>query len=81
MLKLLDRNVRLCDGITRREWLRIGGIGLGGLTLPSLLQQRAQAGAKPVKAKSVIVLWFTGGVPQHETWDPKPEAAEEIRGR
>lgn len=80
MLNLLDRNVRLCDGMTRRQWLQIGGIGLGGLTLPGLLQQRAQAGAKAGKAKSVIVLWFTGGVPQHETWDPKPEAPEEIRG-
>jgi hypothetical protein len=79
----------LCDGISRREWLRVGGIGLGGLSLSSLLNNRALAADRPApsdrstsfgKAKSVIVFNLNGGVPQHETWDPKPNAPEDIRG-
>ncbi|MCC2668171.1 MAG: hypothetical protein K0Q72_642, partial [Armatimonadetes bacterium] len=70
-------------GLTRREVLRVGGLGLGGLTLSSLLQ--AQAGAAPGsrsfgRARSCILLYMVGGPPQHETWDPKPEASAEIRG-
>jgi hypothetical protein len=79
MLKLLDRGTPLCDGITRRDWLRIGGLGMMGLTLPNLLAARAQAGAaRTGRAKSCIVLCFLGGPPQHETWDPKPDAPAEI---
>jgi hypothetical protein len=73
--------------LSRRDWLRIGGLELGALTLPAL----ASAGTKPAslptelsgsfgRAKSVIVIFLGGGPPQHETWDPKPEAPEEIRG-
>jgi hypothetical protein len=83
MLRIHGSAPRLCDGLTRREWLRIGGIGLGGLTLPHLLRLQAAAGGeqKPrASAKSVIVLFNTGGMPQHETWDPKPEAPAEVRG-
>jgi len=68
--------------INRREWLRAGGLGCLGLSLPSLLQ------AKPPKsrdgsfgrAKSCILLFLSGGPPQHETFDPKPDAPLEIRG-
>jgi hypothetical protein len=86
MLSIQDRPVRLCDGLTRREWLRVGGLGLAGLTLPQLVgARRAQAafagGDRSFgKAKSCIVLFLMGGPPQHETWDPKPEAPAEIRG-
>ncbi|MDX1944206.1 MAG: DUF1501 domain-containing protein [Pirellulaceae bacterium] len=85
MLRILDpAGMRLCDGLSRRDWLRIGGIGLGGLALPSLLSQPARAGAGTSvsfgKAKSVIVVGLIGGPPQHETWDPKPDAPAEIRG-
>jgi hypothetical protein len=78
MLQLNAHSPRLCDGISRREWMRIGGIGLGGLTLPRLL--RAKANGTGGKAKSVIILYNTGGIPHHETWDPKPDAPAEIRG-
>ncbi len=84
MLRILGQGSKLCDGLTRREWLRIGGIGLGGLTLPRLLRARAEASAAGKRsngpAKSVIVLFNSGGVGQHEAWDPKPEAPAEIRG-
>jgi len=65
--------------------MRVGGLGLGGLTLPSLLKARAEAGTtgesdRPGKAKSVIFLFFGGGLPQHEMWDPKPDGPKETRG-
>ncbi|HVS36795.1 MAG TPA: DUF1501 domain-containing protein [Gemmataceae bacterium] len=66
--------------LTRREWLRIGGLaGLGLLTGPG-----AAAAARPFpgfgKAKSVLVVFTSGGQSQIDTWDPKPDAPEEIRG-
>jgi hypothetical protein len=76
---ILGKRPRLCDGLTRREWLRVGGLSAFGLSLPALLGARA-AGATPTKAKSCIVLFHLGGPPQHETWDPKPDAPPEIRG-
>ena len=61
--------------------MRIGGLGLGGLTLPALRQaQSALPTSVAPTAKRVILLGLTGGAPQHETWDPKPEAPNGIRG-
>jgi hypothetical protein len=81
MLRLLARGPRLCDGLSRREWLRLGGLGAFGLSLPQL---RAARAARPEgsfgKARSCILLFHLGGPPQHETWDPKPEAPAEVRG-
>ena len=89
MLNLLDTSgMRLCDGFSRRDWLKIGSVALGGLSLPTLLarQATAKADASPQgssfgKAKSVIVFGLVGGPPQHETFDPKPDAPAEIRGQ
>jgi len=84
VLKFLDEGTQLCDGVCRREFLRVGGIGLGGLSLPALLQSRATAAIESHgsfgKAKSVILFGLVGGPPQHETWDPKPDAPAEVRG-
>jgi hypothetical protein len=86
MLAIQERSASLCDGLTRRDWLRVGGLGMLGLTLPALLEsRRAQASEPRVetsfgRAKSCIVMCFLGGPPQHETWDPKPDAPAEIRG-
>ena len=86
MLRVLDRGSRLCDGLTRREWLRIGSIGLGGLTLSALTAGRAAAAAQGIgggsfgRAKSVILFGLIGGPCQLDTWDPKPDAPVEIRG-
>src|SRR3984893_17101035 len=87
MLNLLSTGVRLCDGLTRREMLRAGSLGLFGLSLPELLRGRQTASATPPpagltrgRAKSCIVLFLMGGPPQHSTWDPKPDATKEIRG-
>jgi hypothetical protein len=83
MLCIHDEGTPLCDRLTRREWLRVGGLGMFGLTLPALLEARQAArrrGGGTGKAKSCIVLFFLGGPPQHETWDPKPLAPSGVRG-
>lgn len=73
------RSARSDSRLNRRQWLRMGGIGLGGLSLATLLQQQASA-ATLATAKNVIVLFNAGGMPQHETFDPKPQAPVEYRG-
>jgi len=81
MFQILGKKTKLCDGLTRREMMQVGGIGLGSLALPGLLRSRASASSQPqARAKSVIVLFNSGGIPHHETWDPKPQAPAEIRG-
>src|ERR1051326_2725441 len=88
--------VRCCDGITRRELLRIGGLGAAGLRLTDVMQARAAAqagtsallrmsgapgGAKLGTAKRVILLFMSGGPPQQDTFDLKPDAPNaEARG-
>lgn len=64
-----------CDGGTRRDFLKIGACGLGGLTLPGLLHARAEAArrADEVKETSIIWLFLNGGPSQYETFDPKPD--------
>ncbi len=69
--------------LDRRELLRVGGLSLAGLGLPLLFQQPAQA--KPAgrgfgKAKNCILLYLSGGPAQLDTFDPKPDAPEDIRG-
>jgi hypothetical protein len=94
MLSFRDRATRLCDGVTRREWLRVGGLSVLGLSLADLPAPQATLDAAPQgnqltrglagttfgRAKNVIFLWLQGGPPQHETFDPKPDAPAEIRG-
>lgn len=84
MLSLCGAATRLCDGLPRREFLRVGGLSAFGLGMAPLLAARRTLAAsdRPLfgRAKACIVLWMSGGPPQHETWDPKPEAVPEIRG-
>lgn len=81
MFKLVTPAIGPSDRLTRREWMRLGAIGLGGLTFPQLLTHRAGAATGAVgRAKSVIVFGLLGGPAQHDTWDPKPDAPAEVRG-
>jgi hypothetical protein len=66
---------------SRREMLRVGGLGLGGLALSDLfaLKALASAGASPIQDKSVIFLFMHGGPSQFETFDPKMTAPSGIR--
>lgn len=68
-------------GLPRREFLRLGLMGGGGLTLPGLLRLRAATAAtrEPTRT-AIIVVWLPGGASHIETYDPKPLAADEYRG-
>ena len=70
-----------CDGSTRRDFLKVGAIGMTGLVLPELLRARARASAagKPTRSTSVIWLWLGGGPTHIETFDPKMSAPSEYR--
>jgi uncharacterized protein (DUF1501 family) len=76
-----DRNFRDCEGTTRREFLKIGTLGAGALTLPGLLAARAAAktAGKPVKQTSVVWVWLAGGPTHIETFDPHMRAPVEYR--
>lgn len=82
MISFHHRAATTCDRMDRREWLRVGGVGLGGLTLAALGKQPARAASTDGfgRAKSVIIFGLVGGPPQHDTWDPKPDAPAEVRG-
>ncbi len=64
---------------SRREFLRIGALGLGGLTLPHLLKAEAAAGIRS-SHKSVILIYLVGGPPHQDLFDLKPHAPKEIAG-
>jgi hypothetical protein len=71
-----------CDGVSRRDFLRVGALGGLGLTLPILFRAEAQAAAKPkARARSVILVYLGGGLSHHDSFDLKPEAPAEIRGK
>jgi len=71
-----------CPGpIRRREFLRVGLSGFASLSLPGLLQLRAQAaGEKASPGTAVILVWLRGGASHLDTYDPKPDAPSEYRG-
>jgi len=74
---------RFLENPTRRELLRVGGLGLVGLSLPQLLSASAPSprpDAARARAKSCIFVCQYGGASQIDTWDPKPDAPEDVRG-
>jgi uncharacterized protein (DUF1501 family) len=82
MLRLVDRGTaHTCDGITRRDFLEVGTLGAVGLSLPEFLaaQERGRV-RKDRDDKSVIMIFNLGAPSQIDTFDPKPQAAAEIRG-
>ena len=91
MLSIPGRPGATCDGMSRRELLRVGGAGLLGLSLGQLLalEARADATAAPAdaalrsgfgSAKNFIFVFLQGGPSHLDIWDPKPDAPDEIRG-
>src|SRR5262249_54683667 len=87
MLSVLGRNVRLCDGITRREVLRVGGLAFTGLMWSDWLRARAAERTPPArklsatfgKAKACILIFNYGGPSHLDVWDMKPDAPPEDR--
>ncbi len=77
----LPRADRTCDGSSRRDFLKVGVLGMGGLLLPDLLRLRAaeKAAGKATRNTSVVWLWLGGGPTHVETFDPKMSAPAEYR--
>ena len=79
MVELGGSAFRSCDGRTRRHFLRVGALGLGGLSLPRVLRARAAGGPTSPAPRSVIQVVLGGGPSQFETFDPKPDAPSGVR--
>ncbi|MEX0714156.1 MAG: DUF1501 domain-containing protein [Pirellulales bacterium] len=80
MLSILGPGTKLCDRITRRELLRVGGLAFAGLTLADVLRLRAAAAPESRRGKSVIMIWLRGGPSHIDSYDMKPAAPAEVRG-
>ncbi|WP_010583826.1 DUF1501 domain-containing protein [Schlesneria paludicola] len=83
MLTILGRRPstagRFCDGISRRDFMTVGGLALGGISLADAL--RAESASKTGHShKAIINIYLPGGPPHIDMWDPKPQAPVEIRG-
>ena len=68
-----------CDGVSRRNFLKIGTLGLGGLALPQLLQAEAASGIRQ-SHKAVIMIFLPGGPSHQDMFDLKSDAPREVRG-
>ena len=77
MLTVGEGRARTCAGVTRRDLLRVGGVGALGLTLADLNSLGATGTPRD---RSIVLLMLVGGPSQLETWDPKPKAPIEVRG-
>jgi hypothetical protein len=89
MISIPGKSGSTCDGFSRREFLRVGGAGLLGISLADILRLQGQASVVPDaakgaagwgKAKSVILVFLQGGPSHIDIWDPKPEAPSNVRG-
>src|SRR5207237_3793587 len=89
MISIPGKSGSTCDGFSRREFLRVGGAGVLGISLADILRLQARADTAPDsakkkngwgKAKSVIMIFLQGGPSHIDIWDPKPDAPSNIRG-
>src|SRR6516165_10665238 len=82
MLEVSGTSYRCCDGVSRRSFLRVGFLGLAGLTLADRLRLRAGAAGrgKTSRDTAVILLWLGGGPSHIDMYDLKPDAPVEFRG-
>ena len=79
LLTIYGEKNRFCDGVSRRSFLKIGGLSLGGLSMPQLLAAEAQGG-KGKSHKAIIMIYLPGGPPHQDMFDLKMDAPSEIRG-
>jgi Protein of unknown function (DUF1501) len=79
MFQLVHGSNRSCDGVTRRDVLRVGSLAALGLGLPEFLRARASASTTGPDV-SCILIWLLGGISHIDSFDPKPDAPAEIRG-
>ena len=82
MLTIFGQSNRFCDGVSRRSFLKIGGLGVGAgaLTLADVFRAEARAGVSNSRHRAVINIFLGGGPPHQDTWEIKTEAPKEIRG-
>ncbi len=81
MLNFFGKGHRLCDGSTRRDFLRVGALALGGLSLADLIRLQAQGAVDPRTTHKAAIMIFLSGGPSHlDTYDMKPDAPAEFRG-
>jgi hypothetical protein len=81
MLDFMGREIQSCDGFSRRNFLRVGVLAAGGLTLTDQLRLRAKADvAKDRSCRAVIQVWLAGGPSHIDMYDLKPQAPAEFRG-
>ena len=78
-ISITNRHSHFCNGVSRRNFIRVGALAPLGLSLPQLMA--ADAGSRPARAKSVILIFLGGGLSHHDSFDMKPEAVEQIRGK
>jgi hypothetical protein len=79
MLKILGGAGKFCDGVSRRQFLQIGGLALGGMTLTDVLRAETQSGIRKGH-KACIMIFLPGGPPHQDMFDLKMDAPAEIRG-
>src|SRR5436190_475336 len=81
-IHLGPKHAARCDGVSRRDFLRIGALGALGLSLPGLFRAEALGAVRrKARAKSVILVYLGGGLSHHDSFDLKPDAPAEIRGK
>ena len=79
MLSILGNRLSMCDNLSRRSFLQIGGLAMGGLSMPQILQAE-QASGVGSNNKGIIMIFLPGGPPHQDMWDLKMDAPSEIRG-
>ena len=79
MLTIYGNSSRFCDGVSRRNFLKIGALGLGGIALPELLNAESQSGTR-LGHKAVIMVFLPGGPSHQDMFDLKTDAPSEVRG-
>ncbi|MBL9093303.1 MAG: DUF1501 domain-containing protein [Planctomycetaceae bacterium] len=80
MLTIHGEKKRLCDGLARRDFLKLGALGVGGLSLAQLLAAEAAAGTRGKSHKAVIMVYMCGAPSHQDMYDLKMDAPSEIRG-
>jgi hypothetical protein len=84
MLSIPGKPVRTCEGVSRRELMRVGGLSLLGLGLEDYFRLQAAPAKTETKitprAKQVLMIFLQGGPSHIDIWDPKPDAPSNIRG-
>src|SRR5436189_6106371 len=90
MISIPGKPGSTCDGFSRREFLRVGGAGMLGISLADILRLQARAESAPAdvkhkngwgNAKSVIFIFLQGGPSHIDIWDPKPDAPSNVRSK